>query len=309
MENMNVKALIKLIGINENTLRGWERRYGAVTPSRGEDGRRLYSAKDVERIKVLWALVKQGHSIGLIANLPTTKLKKMLSPAVAEQETQELKTSPQKNYLDDIIEALEKFNMESLNLSLQQARFALSSKDVIFKLVTPLMHKVGNLVSENRINIAQEHVLSALLRDYLGALHQSLSPYDFSNRGWGKNIILTTREGDIHEFGILLSSIICNLNRYKTYYLGPHMPIDDLCEACVQFKVDIMVLGVMKLPKEREIITAMDFIKELDKRLPKRISFIMGGSQFIDLSKISSERKMILISNLEELDHYLEKNA
>ena len=309
MENMNVKALVKLIGINENTLRGWERRYNAVTPLRAEDGRRLYSGKDVQRIKYLWELVKQGHSIGQIATLPTSKLKKIIEgQETFKSESLEVSSKPSP-YLDEMILALEKFDLEKVNSILQKAKFSESPKDIIMKLVQPILLKVGGLVLSGGLSIAQEHLLSALLRDYLGSIFQSLSPYAHSSRSSSKNVLLTTREGDLHEFGILLSAILTTVHSYRTHYLGPNMPVNDLAVACQQFKVDILVLGLMKLPKARDIVPAQEYLHTLDLLLPKKISICIGGSQNVDITLLKTTRKIILVSDFNELDEYLEKNS
>ena len=306
METFSVKAVVKLTGINENTLRGWERRYGAITPERDQDGKRSYSSKEVERIKILWALVKEGHAIGKIANYPTVKLKKLLktslSPAAPDLNATSLKNQL---LLNEMIKALRSFNLESLNQVLQKARFELSSKDIVFNLVRPLMEQVGQLVNEGNLSIAQEHLLSSLLRDFLGNLHQSLAPYDFSSHGKLKSMILTTREGDIHEFGILMSSILCNLYRFKTYYLGPNMPLDDLVDSALQLKVNTIILGVMQIPKTHEIISAQDYIRELDRRLPREVTICFGGSQNIDTEKFRSERIFVKFNDLSQLDVFL----
>ena len=310
MESMNLTALTRLVGINENTLRGWERRYEAVTPGRDENGRRVYSLKEVERIKVLWALVKEGHTIGRIASLPTPALKKMLRSSLSPEMVEISATSLQtENFLTDIINALEKFNLEKLNQSLQKARFELSSKEIVINLIGPLLVKVGHMISEKVLSITQEHILSSLLRDYLGNLNQSLSPYDFSSRTHSKKVILTTREGDVHEFGIMLSGILCNLYRYQTFYLGPNMPLNDLIEASLHFKSDYIVLGLMTLPKQREIISAQDYVNELDRRLPRKVTFCVGGSNAGEISKIKTERQIIILSDLDQLDKFLNSHT
>lgn len=310
MENINTKAVVRLIGVNENTLRGWERRYGAVEPKRDEDGRRLYSSKDVERIKLLWALVKEGHNIGKIAKLSSKVLKSMLSKTLSpEVPTLPVSEHKAERYLPEIISALEKFNLEKLNQCLLRARFEISTKEIVINLIRPLMMRVGDLIQQDKLTITQEHVLSALLRDFLGSINQSLSPYDFSSRGQSKSVLLTTREGDIHEFGILLSSILCNLYRYKTYYLGPNMPLDDLVQACSNFKVDYLLLGLMNLPEDREIISAREFVSELDKRLPRKITFCLGGSGSAVGSLIRSDRQYISFADLYQLDHFLRDKA
>ena len=308
MDNINFKALIRLIGINENTLRAWERRYQAVTPKRNDKGHRMYSTKEVERVKILWALVKEGHNIGRIAELPTSSLKKMLGSSLAPEMSALTAALPKtEKFLNEIIAALEKFNLEKLHLSLQRARFELSSKEIVINLVRPLLVRVGQLILEGKLTITQEHILSALLRDYLGILFQSLTPYDFSSRTQFKTVILTTREGDIHEFGIMLAGILCNLYRLKTYYLGPNMPLEDLIQASTQLKADYIILGLMSLPAKREIISAQEYISELDRKLPRRVSFCLGGSETMNLRKLSSDRELIVFHDLDGLDHFLSR--
>lgn len=306
MESFGVKAVVRLTGINENTLRGWERRYGAITPERDRDGRRNYSSKDIERIKILWSLVKEGHAIGKISQLPNAHLKKLLktslSPVAPELNASRSKTQL---FLSEIISSLEEFKLENLNQVLQKARFEISSKEIIINLIRPLMEQVGRLVYDSKISISQEHLLSSLLRDFLGNLNQSLSPYDFSSRSKAKSIILTTREGDVHEFGILMSSILCNLYRFRTYYLGPNMPVDDLIEAVTQLKVNVIVLGLMRLPKDREIVSGEKYLRELDRRIPREVTICFGGSVDIDTNSFNSERIFMKFNTLNEIDIFL----
>jgi MerR family transcriptional regulator, light-induced transcriptional regulator len=307
MENLNVKAIVRLVGINENTLRGWERRYGAVSPLRDEEGRRTYSAKDFERIQCLWQLVQNGHSIGRLAPLSTIKLKSLLSEHPEKSKLAEPQADVISVLLKQIVKDLEKFDVEKLNTHLQQARFEVSVKEIVLHLILPLMREVGRLVLENKMNIADEHILSALLRDYLGSIYQSLSPYNLSSRQMSKCVILTSREGDIHEFGILLSAILSNLHRLKSIYLGPNMPVNDLIEACQQFKSDYLVLSLMKLPPQREVVTSLEYLKKLDQSVPKKVTFILGGSDSVDLKKISTTRKIIQLNHLSELDLYFQQ--
>ena len=58
-----IRAVSKLTGIAIDTLRAWERRYGAVTPTRDERGR-MYTDADVARLRLLGGAVESGHSIG-----------------------------------------------------------------------------------------------------------------------------------------------------------------------------------------------------------------------------------------------------
>ncbi len=306
MESLNVRALVRLLGINENTLRAWERRYGAVSPKRDGDGRRLYSSKDVQRLKLLSSLVQEGHSIGRIAKLKTSSLEKMAAP---KSETLPLESAVDSDYLAQIISALDDFRLDRLHETLQRARFQMSPKETIFQLIIPLLQRVGSLVLQNKLSITQEHLLSALLRDYLGVLHQSLSPYSYVSRKKAKNVMLSTREGDMHEFGILLAAILCNLHEYKCYYLGPNMPVRDLLDACAQFKADYLVVSLSSLPRERELITSEKFLGSIEDELPKSTKIFVGGNDSFTVSRKKWSRDIIFLSHLRDFDDYLAQHS
>lgn len=310
---MNLTAVIRLVGINENTLRAWERRYGAVTPERDDRGRRIYSVKDVEKLKLLWALVNEGHSIGLIANYSTTKLKSMLkaslSPHAPTLTSPEAVQSMSQKYLASILSALEKFNMEGIHQGLQRARFEISTKEIIFDLIMPLLKNVGLMYGAGKLSVSHEHLLSSLLRDYLGSIHQSLSPYDFSARQSSKKVLLATREGDMHEFHILMAAILSNVYQFQTYYLGSNMPAEDLVSSCLRLKPDFLILGFTPLPAEKEVITPKQYLLKLHNQLPRKITFCYGGVMDLTYAEIFQDRKIKILFDFSELDHFLSSQS
>ena len=68
-----IRAVARMTGLSVDTLRAWERRYQAVVPDRGDRGR-VYTDRDVERLKLLAGLVANGHAIGSIAAKSDTAL-------------------------------------------------------------------------------------------------------------------------------------------------------------------------------------------------------------------------------------------
>jgi DNA-binding transcriptional MerR regulator len=68
----------RLAGLPVETLRVWERRYGLSETERSAHGQRLYSAEQIERLRLLKNLVDQGHPIGLIAVLSIEQLRELV---------------------------------------------------------------------------------------------------------------------------------------------------------------------------------------------------------------------------------------
>ena len=69
-----IGAVSRLTGVAPDTLRVWERRYGAVVPMRSEKGSRLYSQADIGRLSLIKRLVDGGDSISRVANLDQVQL-------------------------------------------------------------------------------------------------------------------------------------------------------------------------------------------------------------------------------------------
>ena len=60
----SIGAVSRMVGVPPATLRTWEERYALVQPVRSAGGHRLYSRQDVERLRFVAGLVREGNSPG-----------------------------------------------------------------------------------------------------------------------------------------------------------------------------------------------------------------------------------------------------
>ena len=72
-----IRAASALTGINQNTLRAWERRYGLISPERTPKGYRLYSDEDLERLRLIRRAMHEGVPVGRVGE-------HLLKPGVVE---------------------------------------------------------------------------------------------------------------------------------------------------------------------------------------------------------------------------------
>ena len=82
-----IGAVAKLTGIPVSTLRIWEVRHHAFSPSKTAGKHRLYSQEDVDKANLLKQLSRQGRAISTMAPLQVAALEGMLEP-------QEITTRP-----------------------------------------------------------------------------------------------------------------------------------------------------------------------------------------------------------------------
>jgi len=58
----SIGAVARMLEIPTSTLRGWEERYGIVTPDRSQGSQRLYSRNEVEQLRFIKAQIELGNS-------------------------------------------------------------------------------------------------------------------------------------------------------------------------------------------------------------------------------------------------------
>jgi len=73
-----IRSVAQLTELSVDTIRAWEKRYGAVRPARAAGGKRLFSPDDVARLVLLKAAVESGESISRMAPLSDVQLQHLL---------------------------------------------------------------------------------------------------------------------------------------------------------------------------------------------------------------------------------------
>lgn len=73
-----IGAVARLTGLTDHTIRVWERRHGAVIAERTGNGRRIYRAAEIEKLRLLKLLTDHGLSISKIAGATIAELREQL---------------------------------------------------------------------------------------------------------------------------------------------------------------------------------------------------------------------------------------
>lgn len=260
-----IKTVTSLTGINTETLRAWERRYGTVNPVRDSKGRRLYTQQDVERLTLLLAATQQGFTISKIADLSNDELQELLSanqnPQKAEQELFFLR----------IVDALLQFRLDICEDLLRRALIAMDPLSYAQEVLLPTLERVGNLWHQGRLTIAQEHLFSACVKRIVLSMVNHEQPFSGTNPG----VMFATMSGEHHEFGILLSCWLAASQHCKCYYIGPDLPWEDLLNAGSRLKPSVIVISIATTPPEQSTIQNL---KNLVEALPKDIQLWVGGA-------------------------------
>ncbi len=311
-DTYSVKAVENLAGVNSNTLKAWERRYGAVVPKRLENGRRFYTNEDLTRVRILHELIKQGHAISSIAKRPTEDLRELLGGALSQISQISLSAGRVREVLSDeglairekILQLLTNYEVEAVSTFLAAKRLQYSAKDFVLKIILPTMSDLTELIEAGILNIAQEHALSAIVKSELMYMYytltRSLSSLD-KNHERQISVTISGMEGDFHEFGILSSAILFALAGIKSFYLGPHLPSIALAHAARSINTNLVVIGSTVLDPGIKKESIFEYISHIDRSLPKSTRIWIGGWNDAMISEIKTTREIRHIPSISEL--------
>jgi len=157
-------------------------------------------------------------------------------------------------------------------------------------VVTPLLEWTGAEWSKGRITVAEDHALSAVLRQFLGNVRSSLA----IPKG-GPLILLTTPAGQNHEFGALMASVVAASEGWQELYLGPSLPAPDIARAADLRQATAVGLSIVHPPDDPHLGEELRLIRKL---VPPEITLIVGGRSAINYGDILDELGMWHVADL-----------
>ncbi|MEI8282809.1 MAG: MerR family transcriptional regulator, partial [Armatimonadota bacterium] len=213
-----IRTVASMTGLSQYTIRAWERRHHILNPDRTETNRRLYGEEDVFRLKLLKQMVDAGHSIGQSSKLTNDELFRLGSLGPDSAAFPNDRKSPDQ-FLNASIASVVQLDEEALRDSLVRGAAFLGAGSFIENVILPLLSHVESRWVEKSISIAQEHMVTAVLRTNLEQLRSS-----FLTSPNARRLLVTTPKGQMHELGALIVSVIAGLESWQVTYLGPNLP-------------------------------------------------------------------------------------
>jgi DNA-binding transcriptional MerR regulator/methylmalonyl-CoA mutase cobalamin-binding subunit len=262
-----IRAVSRLTGIGIDTLRAWERRYGAVTPARDERGR-LYSEADIARLRLIQKAVSAGHSVGRVAALADKELGRL---AAAHEAVAAPATAPVGPSLDASAFGAALLRLDSAAIDREFSRLAavLPPLHLVRDVVMPALRRVGDRWDRRRGAIAHEHLVSATMRHLLGSFLRLQAREDAPVR-----LLFATPAGDRHEIGILGGAMLAATAGLGVSYVGPDLPAREIVGAVRAAGARVLVLGVTLSDHTRRVEREL---RAIVRGLPADVELWAGG--------------------------------
>lgn len=307
-----IGVVARRTGLKPDLIRAWERRYGAVEPGRSDTRRRFYSDADVERLLLLRRAVSTGRGISQVAGLSAEALEALVeadarstpslpatasSPPAADGGAEGV-SDLAAGILTHCLAAAQSLDVRELETQIERASVALSRTNLIEQVLVPLMQRVGELWHQGSMRPIHEHMASAVVRSFLGALGNGHQPALSA-----PHLVVTTPSRQHHELGALIVAATAAGEGWQVTYLGPELPPEEIAAAALQKGARAVALSLTYPPDDPLLV---DDLRKLRRLLGNRTALVIGGRASQAYGAVLAEIGALRVDRLAELRQHLQ---
>jgi DNA-binding transcriptional MerR regulator/methylmalonyl-CoA mutase cobalamin-binding subunit len=293
-----VRTVARLTGLSPDLIRAWEKRYAVVSPVRGPRGARLYSADDIQHLRLLGQVVSSGRAIGDVAGLSMRELAELAVPVLVPAPEPIVAAPDDARVVEELLGAIERFDGRKLEEQLGAAVLAFGDRHFVRRVAVPLLTLIGQRWEKGRLPVAAEHLTSSAVRNLIGGLLRNRGPSDHPT------VLLATPSGERHEFGILLIALLLRTGGVGVHYLGPDLPSAEILGAAAQIEPVAVGLGLVD---QGNAARARSEVRAIEAGLNAGTELWLGGRAAADLYDVIAPTRAQVFSDLDAVEIAIER--
>ncbi len=156
-----------------------------------------------------------------------------------------------------LVAQLEGNRREAMRLILDEGlERGASALQLAMEVIQEAQREIGRLWQEDQLNIAQEHMATAISQAVLAHLYQRAIPEPALH----KKILVACVEGEQHDFPARLVADVLDLAGFNVRFLGANVPTESLLKILAAERPDLLALSVtmtFNLPALRAAVAAV----------------------------------------------------
>jgi DNA-binding transcriptional MerR regulator len=281
-----IKAAADLAGLSTETLRAWERRHGAIRPVRDAQGRRMYDPATIERLSRLHRLTDRGHPIRDLAALDDAALDRLLDDG-RQAAYGGVEALPSR-----MLDAIAEYRVDVFDRDLSVAIATLPLPVLMGRVLMPLLREVGLRWADGRLAIAQERLVSSLLRMRL------LAVLNAPRREQRPRVLFATLPGERHELGLIGAALQAYEAGVPVLYLGTELPAVEIARVSAKLGAAGVAVSSVDAAQAR---VALDELRELDAALAPGVPVWLGGANARYLAEELASPRMHAVTDVQAM--------
>ena len=287
MNAFTIKDLEILSGIKAHTIRIWEQRYSFLKPKRSNTNIRYYDSDELKVLLNYALLNKYGFKISTIVKMTPESI----SEKILSLNSMEAQLERQVNELLNAMITLDAVAFEDV-LDKFIARHGV--QDAIANLIFPFLQRIGILWMTNHVRVAQEHLVSNIVRQ---KLIRGIEELEVKNEN-RKAVVMFLPDGEYHELGLLYVYYLLKRKGVSIIYLGADVPVEELAYVCQLKQPVCLYTHLTSLPSRFNLEKYLSLIHQritgtpimisgnvthtYGKKIPENISFLKSLEEVID---------------------------
>jgi MerR family transcriptional regulator, light-induced transcriptional regulator len=242
--HLRIGEAARRLGMTTAAVRAWETRYGVPAPERTAGGLRLYSDRELARVRTMRELVAGGMA-------PAEAARMVADAAISGEATTSAAggadtrvtaggyASPAAldSLAGELEERLAEFDEAGSQATLDRLLAQFSAEVVVAEVVLPVLRWIGDRWRSGGVAIAQEHFSTTVLRERLLALARGW------DRGIGARAVLACPPGELHDVGLIAFGLSLRTHGWRVTYLGQNTPLETLVATVERLAPSAVVLA------------------------------------------------------------------
>ena len=145
-----------------------------------------------------------------------------------------------------------------------------SASDFFDRILRPVMYKIGDDWSKDKISIATEHVASNIAQTLVKIIMDQVS-----NSKNKKKVLICVPVGEEHHLGCDVLETYLSIKGFKVYNMGTSIPTESILSFIDNNKPDIILISITL---EDNLLAGQRLVKNVRKE--HKIPIMIGGYVF-----------------------------
>lgn len=146
--------------------------------------------------------------------------------------------------------------------------------DLYQAVLQPALYEIGRLWQLGQLDVATEHMATAITRGVMELSSSSLKPLPS-----GPPAVLATCVGaELHDMGLRMVADCLELEGWHTFYLGCNMPLDPIVALAVQHRVAVVAASITIGSHARFVRDLISALRQSE--IGARVKILVGGQPF-----------------------------
>jgi excisionase family DNA binding protein len=256
---LSTQEVAALINVTETTIKRWADS-GTLPCSKTAGGHRKFLTRDVIQFA-------EAHGYTVMGALP---------PPMTRQQRDELEFAVSTRNYSRIAEIFFQESMQAdreglLELLLYLYRHKIAFDSIVDEVIRPALTKIGDLWSQGKLEINQEHRASQAITEAM----IRLAPELHRKPSNGLSAVCACLEGEQHEFGLRSLAYTLEVEGWKVHYLGVNTPADTLAAFMATTKPELICISCTILSRRSRVLDQLRLVSQAAGRYGAKV--VVGG--------------------------------